>query len=596
MIKFLKLLFIFIAIVSMNFPAKSQISERIPESISMQHDDRKTQWFKDAKFGMFIHWGLYSELAGKWKGKNYYGSGEWIMNRARISVADYAKIATSFNPIYFNADQWVHIAHNAGIRYMVITAKHHEGFSMFKSKISKFNIADGTPFKKDPMQDLSKACRKAGIQFGFYYSQFLDWHEKDGGGNDWDFDERNKNYQRYYKDKAIPQLKELLTNYGPLGILWFDQPGGLSQQETKQMVDSLKALQPNTLFSSRVGQGLGDYMDFGDSETPPYPIKDSWEAIYTHNDSWGYIQNDMNFKSSKEIIQLLANVVSKGGNLMLNIGPDGSGHIPYYSVKFLKEVGSWLKKNGESIYGTTYGFIPAQPWGVTTGKYEKLFLHVFKQPFNNKLFIPDFPNDDITGVYSLTDKKPVKWNKTGNDLIVETSPGNPSPDNVFVVKYKGEMPSYDSSSPVIVSSQFSEINIDAVYSKLSGEALLNTLTYSHYFGDWKHATCIIGAKSVSDIATFQIRVTEPGDYKLSLEYACQPESAKQEGSITLNGKEFAFETLATGGYNENTPLMFIKHPVATTTIEKPGIYSITLHPMQDGKELFKLKRIIIEPL
>jgi len=561
----------------------------------IEKNQPKVQWFRDAKFGMFIHWGLYSELAGTWKGKNYYGSGEWIMNQAKIPAKEYAKVASEFNPVDFNADEWATLAKDAGIKYMVITAKHHEGFSMFDSKVTKFDIVDASPFKRDPMKELSIACRKAGIKFGFYYSQFLDWHEPNGGGNNWDFDENKKDYQKYYQQKAIPQLKELLSNYGPLGIVWFDQPGGLTKAQTKQMIDSLRVLQPNALFSSRVGYDLGDYKDFGDSETPPSPIEDAWEAIYTHNDSWGYIKHDMNFKSTKEIIQLLANVVSKGGNLMLNVGPDGKGNIPYYSIKYLRETGKWLNVNGESIYGTTYGFIAPQPWGVTSSKPGKLFLHVFAQPLNNKLLVPGFRNP-VTKVYALSDKKEMKWVKSGHDLFIDIPPGKSSPDKVFVVEYTGAKPAFDASVPVTVSSQFQVNNINAISAEVSGNTHIESLTFSHYFGDWKHETCITGEKNPGDIAAFRVRVTDPGDYKLILEYACAKESANQEGSIKMNGQEFFFRTLHTGEFNQNEPLMFIKHPVAVTTIKNPGVYTITIQPLQEGKELFKLKAVQLEPL
>ena len=555
----------------------------------------KVQWFRDAKFGMFIHWGLYSDLAGTWKGKRYYGSGEWIMNQAKIPAKEYAKVASEFNPVDFNADEWATLAKDAGIKYMVITAKHHEGFSMFDSKVTQFNIVDASPFKRDPMKELSIACRKAGIKFGFYYSQFLDWHEPNGGGNNWDFDENKKDYQSYYQQKAIPQLKELLSNYGPLGIIWFDMPGGLTKEQTIRMIDSLKVLQPNALFSSRVGHGLGDYKDFGDSETPPSPIEDAWEAIYTHNDSWGYIKHDMNFKSPKEIIQLLANVVSKGGNLMLNVGPDGKGNIPYYSIKYLRETGKWLSVNGESIYGTTYGFIAPQPWGVTSSKPGKLFLHVFAQPLNNKLLVPGF-GSPVTKVYALSDKKQMKWFKRGNDLFIDIQSGKNSPDKVFVVEYTGAKPMFNSSVPVTVSSQFQVNNINAISAEVSGNTHIESLTYSHYFGDWKHEVCVTDEKGPEDIAAFRVRVTDPSDYKLILEYACPKESANQEGGIKMNGQEFFFRTLHTGEFDQSEPLMFIKHQVAVTTIKNPGIYTITIQPLQEGKELFKLKAVQLEPL
>lgn len=177
------------------------------------------KWFRDAKFGLFMHWGLYSKLGGSYAGKNYYGSGEWIMNRAKIPAKEYAHIADDFNPVNFDGDQWAQFAKDAGIRYVVITAKHHEGFSMFDSKISDFNIVKATPYKKDPMKSLADAVRRHGMKFGFYYSQYLDWHEPNGGGNDWDFDESKKDYLKYYHEKSIPQLKELLTNYGQLAPL-----------------------------------------------------------------------------------------------------------------------------------------------------------------------------------------------------------------------------------------------------------------------------------------------------------------------------------------------------------------------------------------
>jgi len=554
------------------------------------------QWFKEAKFGMFIHWGLYSKLAGEWKGKRYYGSGEWIMNQAKIPADEYAKVAKDFNPVNFNAEEWAALAKDAGIRYMVITAKHHEGFAMYDSKVSDFDIIDASPYKKDPLKALAEATRKQGIHFGFYYSQFQDWHEPNGGKNTWDFEESKKDYQKYYREKAIPQLKELMTNYGPLGIVWFDTPGGMTKAQTKQFIDELRVLQPNSLFSSLVGQGLGDYRDFGDSEVPPAPIQGAWESIYTHNDSWGYIKHDMNFKSSAEIIRLLANVASKGGNLMLNIGPDGNGSIPPYSAKYLRETGEWLQKNGESIYSTTYGFIPAQPWGVTTSKPGKLFLHVLNKPENEKLLVPGFTNK-VSNVYALEDKRKVTWNKEGDDIFIHIPPSKDSnPNTVFVIEYEGQAQGYNDNLPLTVSPQYEINNLDAIHAKTSGSAQVESITYSHYFGDWKHATCITAMKNPEDVATFKMRITAPGDYKVILEYACPAESAKQEGSIKINEEEYLFRTLRTSAYDKHHPLMFIKHPVAIIAVSKPGNYTIAIHPLQQGKELFKLKTIVLKPI
>ena len=221
----------------------------------------RAQWFSEAKFGLFMHWGLYSQLGNEWKGKSYYGSGEWIMNRAKIPVSEYEGVAREFNPTNFNAQSWACFVRDAGARYLVITAKHHvKVFAwMYGSKVSPFNIVDATPYGKDPMTDLSAACRAEGIKFGFYYSQFLDWHEPNGGGNKWDFKESDKDYARYYHEKSIPQIHELLSNYGPLGLVWFDMPGGMNRDETVAFMDEVRHLQPECLISSRVGNGFGDF-------------------------------------------------------------------------------------------------------------------------------------------------------------------------------------------------------------------------------------------------------------------------------------------------------------------------------------------------
>jgi alpha-L-fucosidase len=564
-------------------------------AIKAQEKHPDIQWFRDAKFGLFIHWGLYAELGGVYKGKNYYGSGEWIMHQARIPAAEYAMLAKDFNPVDFNADEWAQLAKDAGIRYLVITAKHHEGFSMFDSKVSDFNIVKASPYGKDPMKALSEATRKRGIKFGFYYSQYLDWHEPNGGGNDWDFDESKKDYLLYYRDKSIPQLKELLTNYGPLGIVWFDMPGGLTREQTQKMIDSLRRLQPNALFSSRVGQGLGDYTDFGDSEVPPLPVPGAWESIYTHNDSWGYITHDMNFKSPAEIIRLLANVASKGGNLMLNVGPDGKGNIPRYSVNYLKETGRWLKKFGESIYGTTYGLIPAQPWGVTTSKPGKLFLHIMERPEDGKLLVPGM-RVSIHKVMQLDNKRPVTWKLKGSDLYLDLPELTDKRNTVFVVEYKGKLKSFDLTRPLVVSSKYKLNTIDAIFAQLKGSAKIESLTYSHYFGDWKHATCVTHLNRVEDEADFNVRITDPGDYKIILEYACAEASSKQEGVLEFDKNEYKFSTLRTSEYNESEPLLFIKHPVSMITVSKPGIYTLKIHPLHDGNELFDLKAVLIEPV
>lgn len=576
--------------------AQAQDMENSWDKNISRNEHPNIQWFKDAKFGLFIHWGLYSKLGGVWMDKNYYGSGEWIMNVAKANADAYAEEAANMDLSDYNPEEWAMLAKKAGIKYVVITAKHHEGFTMYDSKVSDFTIVKSTKYGKDPMLPLSQKIREQGIEFGFYYSQFLDWHEPNGGGNRWDFDESKKDYQEYYSRKAIPQLKELLSNYGPLGTIWFDMPGGLTYEQTKSLVDTLRKIQPNCLFSSRVGQGLGDYRDFGDSEVPGRPIHGAWESIYTHNDSWGFIAHDKNFKSPKEIIQLLAEVASKGGNLMLNVGPDGKGAIPAYSRKYLLEVGKWLDRFGDGIYKTTYGFIPRQPWGVTTSKPGKLYLHIFDLPENHQILVPGM-NVDIQHVYQLDSGEKLSWNKNNDDLTVTLPVLTDSRNTVVVVEYAGVLTDKYDQLPVTVSAQYRLNKLLPNDATREGAATIKSITHSDYFGNWKHTTCLTEMKKPEDVVHFNLRFTDPGDYKIMLSYNCEVENSRQEGVIEFNKQRYLFQTVRTGGkYTNKEPLMFHNHHIAIVTVTEPGVYSLKIYPLKEGKELFKLQSIQIDAI
>lgn len=365
------------------------------------------KWWKEAKFGMFIHWGLYSQLAGEWNGVRIPKVGEWIMKHQNIPVNEYEKIAKDFNPTEFNAEEWVSLAKYAGMKYIVITAKHHDGFAMYHSRCSKYNIVDATPFKRDPMKELAEECSKKGIKFCFYYSQAQDWHHPDGYGYGPVPDEKKK-FRRYLDEKCKPQLKELLTQYGDIGIIWFDTPMIMSGEQSKEIVSYVKSIQPNCLVNGRIGNKFGDYMTIEDNEIPALPYNGDWEVPATLNDTWGYQYFDNTWKSPKEVIKLLVKINSRGGNYLLNVGPDGKGVIPKQGVEILHQVGKWILSNSDSIYATNK--VPVYPyemvWGMFTHKPKKLFIHLFE--WKKELVIKCLKNK-IKRAYILSTGEEIKF-------------------------------------------------------------------------------------------------------------------------------------------------------------------------------------------
>jgi alpha-L-fucosidase len=397
--------------------------------------------FDDIKFGMFIHWGLYALPAGEWKGKYVRGIGEWIMFREKIPVAEYEQLARRFNPVKFDGEAWTQLAKDAGMRYMVITSKHHDGFAMFGSKASRYNIVDMTPFGKDPMKALSAGCAKRGLDFGFYYSQDQDWHERGGRGNNWDFPQE-RDAQPYLEGKVFPQVKEILSGYGKLGLIWFDTPGLLSEKQVTDLRNMVKTLQPSCLINSRIGHNRGDYVQTGDNAIPiqPYTKEGKWEVPATLNDTWGYKKNDQHWKDPRDLIGKLADIVSKGGNYLLNVGPTAEGVIPEASQQILRTIGKWLAVNGESIYGTSPSpfYLPDITWRATV-KPGKLYLHILNWPGTKLRF--EGLESNVKKAWLLANKAPVKFKKAGGaiEFALPAKPVDPY-DTVLVLELADQQP------------------------------------------------------------------------------------------------------------------------------------------------------------
>ena len=405
---------------SLGLAADTATPAPIAEASKDEHEAR-IAWFRQAKFGLFIHWGLYSVPAGVWKGQEIPGIGEWIMNRAKIPAAEYAGLASQFNPVKFDAEAWVQMAEDAGMKYIVITSKHHEGFAMYGSQVSPFNIVQATPFHRDPLKELAAACARHGIKLGFYYSQSQDWHEPNGAGNAWDFGpDPKKDYDKYLQGKAEPQVRELLTGYGPVCLIWFDTPRDMQGERGLRFIRLVRQLQPSCLIDGRLGTA-GDYTSTGDNVIPDKAFSGDWEVPATLNHTWGFKTNDTDWKSPGDVTFKLVDVASKGGNYLLNVGPTSEGVMPEAAQAILRTVGRWLKRNGAAVYGVgrspfgaEYGeesatqkdsrgkplFLERTDWRCTTSP-GKLYFTVFKMP-REGFELPAFKTP-IKSIYLLSD-------------------------------------------------------------------------------------------------------------------------------------------------------------------------------------------------
>ncbi|WP_316813756.1 alpha-L-fucosidase [Pedobacter heparinus] len=565
---------------------------------SMKTHDERIQWWREARFGMFIHWGVYSVPAGEWKGKAVKGYSEHLMRKEKISRADYLDLAHTFNPLKFNAAEWISTAKKAGMRYFIITAKHHDGFAMYDSRVSGFNVVKQSPFKRDPMAELAAAAKKQGMKFGFYYSHAFDWEHPDAPGNDWEYNnpggdkllgganwfdshpEWLPKAAKYVDEKTIPQIKELINKYHP-DILWFDTPHKLPLSENIRILKAIRETDPNIVVNGRLVRSatgnFGDYVNTGDRPAELLTVAGDAEAIPTTNESYGYSKHDNSHKSAKFFIQLLANSASRGANLLMNIGPKGDGSFDTRDTRILDSIGNWLSQNGQSIYGTERGQLPIPAWGVSTQKGRQIYLHVFNWPRDGNLELGGLKTE-VSKAWFLTDKskKPLQVKRldatTLNIGLPLKSPG--SPDVVIVLETKGKIET-DTARLIAANVKLNRFLVfDAkVHGKMG-------------FGDGKtDKYYVTGWKNKADYLSWDLRALKPGKYNVVAKYIGEEGGGSYE--VEIGGFKRQLEVLAE---------KYVAHDMGMADIA-PGTQVLTVKPIAiKDAELMRLLEIQLIPV
>ncbi len=545
--------------------------------------------FDESNFGMFIHWGLFSHLGGKWNGKTYYGIGEWIMSDrvAQIPPEEYKKIANDFNPLEFDAHAIAQLAKDAGMKYIIITSKHHEGFAMFDSEADHFNIVDATPFARDPMKELSDACHEMGLGFGFYYSHNMDWTTPGGTkGPTTNADGTPATFDDYFYRKCKPQVKEICSNYGKIDFIWFDTPGGMKKEHIIELADLIRELQPEAMLCSRIGYGLGDYLTHGDMEVPSRNLEGLWESCDTNNDSWSYAWYDNNFKGPKEILHRLISTIGRGGTYLFNVGPDGKGKVPEIGVEFLEETGKWIKKYPQVIYGA--GSSPwghAFSWGDVTTQGNSMFLSVFDWPQDGKLYLPGMQSHIISArLLNGNTSKEISFSRN-NDWVVFNVPGNPADTPVSVIELKLDTEAKNAKVDTTLGI-YPNIKTELLteFAKVSG-ARQESIRWMEKFGEWKRTTQVSNWEENGKVV-WTVNVLNPGYYYLDLNYKGEGRlvwhAATDEGVIVQN------QQAATEKYES--------YPMGIIGFKTTGIHSVTVSLVEGSPETSSLKSMVIKPI
>jgi len=543
----------------------------------------RLKWWNSARFGMFVHWGVYSVTGGEFRGHMPPNSAEWMMNRAKVSIADYkTENVDKFNPTKFDAQAFVKLAKDAGMKYLVITAKHHDGFSMFHSKSSPYNVVEATPFERDIIKELATACQEQGIRFGFYYSQCQDWHHPGGMGNTWDKTLQRVSFDEYVREKAVPEIRQLLTEYGPIAIFWWDTPRAMSK-EAFESLHSVTGLQPGIITNDRLGEDhLGDYKTFERNVPDQAPTVDDWEVCMPISGSWGYKKSDTDFKSSTKLIRNLADIASKGGNYLLNVSPTDDGTLLPEAVERLEAIGKWMKVNSESIYDTSASPFAKLDWGRCTKKESGseviLYLHVFDWPTAGDLIVPGLKND-IRQAYLLADQTPLKARRQDADAIISLPSIPPDPINsVVVLKVDGTL-DVEAPVPALGNDGVLVLSADAAYihnNEGSRQVRLQQREDTpNNIGYWT---------DVNAWVEWSFRADQPGDYEILADLAVEQDRSRFR--VEAASQQKTVEVRTTGSYYR-----YVKKRLGTIPITQAGKYTLCIKPEKDGWHPINLRQI-----
>jgi len=576
------------SVIALDIKGKPQVVKINPyEDETPEQRAARMKWWHEARFGMFIHWGVYSVPAGTYNGQRIEGIGEWIMNRGKIPVAEYKKFAGQFNPVKYDPDQWVQLAKEAGMKYIVITSKHHDGFALFDSKVTDWDVVDATPYGKDLLKPLAEACQKHGIKLGFYYSQAQDWCHPGGSaarGGHWD-KAQDGDMDEYIRNIAMPQVREILSNYGKLSVLWWDTPVGMTR-ERAQMLLPLIELQPGIITNNRLGGGYS-----GDFGTPEQRIPaegtpgQDWETCMTMNGTWGYKSYDDNWKTTETLIRNLVDIASKGGNYLLNVGPTSLGEIPQPSVERLKDIGKWMAVNGESIYATTASPIGRPTWGRCTKKLRDdgatLYLHVFDWPKDGRLVVPGLRNK-VSKAHILATKQFLTATPCDDGVMVDLpAEAIDSVDTVVALEVEGKLnvdkplPAQADDGSLMLPAPLAEIHNPG-----SDGARVETIDGKPSIGFWTDARTWL---------SWRFRIDKPGQFDVMAEIACPEAGSKFQ--IKIGGQTLQAEAQNTGTYQN-----FKTYKIGQIKIDKPDKYDLEIRPVRDSWQPINLRVVTLKPI